>query len=98
MLRDFGDRENTRVRDLVDLVILMEHDLLVADKLAAATKRVWAERDGAKQPTLLPSLPESWPARYEQLAAAQAFYTRNFPAAVALVARLWAEMFSTAET
>jgi hypothetical protein len=28
MLRSHGDRENSRVRDLVDLVILIEHDLL----------------------------------------------------------------------
>ena len=30
MLKDFGDRENTRVRDLLDLVILVEHELLDA--------------------------------------------------------------------
>jgi hypothetical protein len=29
MSRDFGDRENSRVRDLVDLIILLEHGLLV---------------------------------------------------------------------
>jgi hypothetical protein len=26
MLRDYGDRENSRVRDLVDLVVMIEHD------------------------------------------------------------------------
>lgn len=46
MLRDFGDRENSRVRDLIDLVLLIEHDLLLADIAAAAARRVWAERDG----------------------------------------------------
>ena len=31
MTRDFGDRENSRVRDLLDLVLLIGHDLLDAD-------------------------------------------------------------------
>lgn len=38
MLRDFGERENSRVRDLVDLTILLEHGLLVPERTAAAVK------------------------------------------------------------
>ncbi|MGH8775066.1 MAG: nucleotidyl transferase AbiEii/AbiGii toxin family protein [Jiangellaceae bacterium] len=39
MLRDFGDRQNSRVRDLVDPAAV-----------AAATRQVWAERDGVGPP------------------------------------------------
>lgn len=45
MLRDYGDRENSRVRDLVDLVLLIEHDQLDPPLVAQAATQVWAERD-----------------------------------------------------
>ncbi len=98
MLRDFGDRENSRVRDLVDLIILVEHDLLVPAAVASAATQVWAERDGVEPPVRIPPLPESWPARYERLAAEHALDAQSFPAAAAHVERLWAEMYPTEET
>jgi hypothetical protein len=98
MLRDFGDRENSRVRDLVDLVILIEHGLLTPATVTAAARNVWAERDGVEPPDEIPPLPGSWPDRYERLAADHDMDTQAFPAAVASVARLWAEMFPAEET
>jgi hypothetical protein len=98
MLRGLGDRENTRVRDLVDLVILSEHDLLEPSALAAAVRLVWGERDGVSPPTSLSPLPTSWPDRYERLAAEHELSTTSFSAAVATMATLWAEMFPTEET
>lgn len=98
MLRDFGDRDNSRVRDLVDIIILIEHDLLTSVPAAAATRQVWAERDGDVPPDVIPPLPESWPDRYERLATEHDLDTQSFPAAVASVARLWAEMFPKEET
>jgi len=97
MLRDFGERENSRVRDLVDVVILMEHDLLAPATVATATRQVWAERDGIAPPKAFPPLPESWPHRYERLAADHHLDTQSFPAAAARVGRLWDEMFTTEE-
>ena len=98
MLKDYGDRENTRVRDLVDLVILAEHELLEPSALAAAVRLVWSERDGVSPPATLPSLPPSWPGRYEQLVAEHNVKARSLPAAVSTVAATWAEMFLTEET
>lgn len=98
MLRDYGDRENSRVRDLVDLVLLIEHDLLTAPAVAAAAREVWAERDGVEPPTALPALPDSWPGRYERVAAEHELDSETFTAAQALVGRLWSEMFPTEET
>lgn len=98
LLRDFGDRENTRVRDLVDLVILIERDLLRPPTVATAVLQVWSERDGAPPPVALPELPRSWPDRYEALAIELGLGAASFPAAVALVAGLWTELFSTQET
>lgn len=98
MLRDYGDRDNTRVRDLVDLVILIEHELLEPSALAAAVRLVWSERDGVSPPATLPSLPPSWLGRYERLVAEQNVEAVSFPAAVSTVVAMWAELFPTEET
>ena len=90
MLRIYGDRENSRVRDLVDLVILVEHDLLNPQALRNAVDQVWGERDATGRPTAIPPLPESWPTRYEQLATDHELQTLNFADAAALINRLWA--------
>ncbi len=90
MQRELGDRENTRVRDLADLVILVEHELLDTPRVADAVRQVWAEREGADPPVALPRLPPSWPARYEALAVEHDLATATFPDAVAIVDRLWA--------
>lgn len=97
MLRTFGDRENSRVRDLVDVVLLVEHDLLTTGAVASAVRRVWAERDGAEPPARPGPLPESWPERYETLAEDYELVARTFSAAQAVVGRLWTEMFPLKE-
>lgn len=98
MTRDFGDRENSRVRDLVDLMLLREHELLHASALAQAVTAVWAKRDGTTPPAQLPALPASWPSRYERLAAEHDVEPPLFPAAAALAAELWAQMFNAKES
>ncbi len=59
MQRDFGDRDNSRVRDVVDLVILHENDLLDPSRLSKAVREVWREREGLLPPTVLPPFPDS---------------------------------------
>jgi len=89
MLREFGDRENSRVRDLLDLVLLAESNLLDLLALRGAVYAVWRERDATAPPVALPELPVSWPARYERLAADHDVIARTFPTAVDLVTALW---------
>lgn len=93
MTRDFGDRENSRVRDLLDLVILIENDLLSPGSVADAAREVWAERNGMDPPRQLPPLPASWPARYIRLADDYDIEARTFPQAVGLVESLWLQMY-----
>ncbi|HKR48967.1 MAG TPA: nucleotidyl transferase AbiEii/AbiGii toxin family protein [Pseudonocardiaceae bacterium] len=93
MLRDFGERENSRVRDLVDLTILLEHGLLEHEQTAAAVRSVWLERNNTEPPDDLPQLPESWPDRYQRLAASQGIEIPPYVAAVANVTQLWLTMF-----
>jgi hypothetical protein len=98
MLKDFGDRGNSRVRDLVDLVILREHDLLEPPDLASELRNVWEERDGSDPPPRLPDLPESWRLKYEQQASELDLGAASFPAAVEIVFALWAEAFPAKES
>lgn len=98
MLRDYGDRENSRVRDLVDLVILIEQEALHAATLAARVVDVWRDRDNSVPPDELPTLPESWPPRYEHLASDADLDTQSFVAAMALINQLWTDMFGSKET
>lgn len=95
MHRDFGDRDNSRVRDLVDLVILYENGLLDPPRLADTVRQVWVEREERPPPTVLPAFPDSWPDRYQRLADDQNLDARTFSAAAAVVRRLWAQLGSS---
>jgi hypothetical protein len=97
MLQEFGDRENTRVRDLVDILILREHDLIDPQATARAARQVWAERDDTVPPQRFPPLPAGWPDRYEQFAAGVGLEAVTFAQAVNAVTELWTEMFPTKE-
>lgn len=98
MLLDFGERENSRVRDLIDLMLLQEHELLEPAVLAKTVADVWSERDNMPPPQRLPPLPVSWPARYERLAAEHHVDPPSFTDACARAAALWLEMFPSQET
>ena len=93
MLRDFGERENSRVRDLADLMLMLDAKLLSPTPLAAVVMEVWAERDAVAPPAAFPDLPTSWPARYERLAAENDIDPRSFDAAAEQAEALWGEMF-----
>ncbi len=97
MLKEFGERENTRVRDLVDLVILTEQGLVDPPALRAAVGCVWAEREGAEPPSRLPRLPAGWAGRYERVAGEQGLAAASFPAATARVQALWDHTFRDEE-
>jgi hypothetical protein len=96
MLMQFEDRENSRVRDLVDLVILEERKLLDPYDVAVAVRQVWAER-AAAPPVSLPALPAQWPERYERLAHEYQLRHARFDDAVTLIENLWTTMFPTGE-
>ena len=98
MLKDFGERENTRVRDLADIMLLIEAGLLTPSGLAESVIAVWTERTSAAPPTSFPALPPSWPTRYESLAATNGIEPPSFAEAQQQAAALWAQMFPTNES
>lgn len=93
MTLDFGDRENSRLRDLVDLVLMLEHGMLKPALLAARTNDVWNEREQHNPPPDLPPLPESWAIRYGPRTEQLDIETRLYQSAVARVLDLWRAMY-----
>jgi predicted nucleotidyltransferase component of viral defense system len=96
MLLTFEDRENTRVRDLVDLVILREHGLVDPARAAAAIATVFRERTTAV-PAVVPPFPSAWPDRYERIAGEHGVAASTFADAIAIIQSLWGEMFPPTE-
>lgn len=92
MLKVVADSENTRVRDLVDIVLLWEHGLIDLPTAAAAIRLVWSQRAGVL-PESFPELPVAWPARYETLAGELGLDAGTFQQAVVVVRSLWSTMF-----
>ena len=62
-----GDRPSTRVKDLVDVVLLIEAGLLPDPRLSDRLRTVFAARDGRDPPSDLPEPPASWARDYEAL-------------------------------
>lgn len=89
--RDYGDRPNTRVKDLVDLVLLAEDGLPGDGTLASAVRHVFAVRNTHDVPDELPDPPPLWRDSYPELARE---LTTDIPptldAALVLVRGLWA--------
>jgi len=98
MLRTYAHGESTRVRDLVDLMLILEHEALDLRVLAETVRTVWQERDGVEPPTSFPGAPDGWPARYEQLARENDVHPRSFAEASDRAADLWSDLLHTKES
>jgi hypothetical protein len=61
-------RENTRVKDLVDLVLLIEQAKLNTSRLPKAIRETFQRRKTHDVPTALTSPPVSWSARFSEMA------------------------------
>lgn len=81
------DRPSSRVKDLVDLVLLVEAGLLMDPaRLAARLHVVWSARDGTDPPSRLPKPPADWEAVYRRFATDLDLTARSPTRATAAVA------------
>jgi Nucleotidyl transferase AbiEii toxin, Type IV TA system len=67
MTRLYGDRQSSRVKDLVDLVLFIETGLVPSDGIVRAVDEVFTAR-GTSGPKEIPDPPVGWDARYAELA------------------------------
>lgn len=79
------DRPSSRVKDLIDLALLIERGLLVPAEFARAATIVFAERDAVPPPIDLPDPPGAWLADYAAMADALGLDSRSAIVAAALV-------------
>lgn len=88
LTRDYG-RENSRVRDLVDIVMLHEQGLLEGHDLMAAARHVFDLRGTHELPDELPDPPDFWRGRYDQLVADLEVDARTVDEAMRVAQQIW---------
>jgi predicted nucleotidyltransferase component of viral defense system len=67
--RRYGDRDSTRVKDLVDMALLLTDSRIVDAALAQALRNIFSARGTHDVPATLPPPPASWSVAYAKLAA-----------------------------
>jgi hypothetical protein len=96
--RDYGDRPNTRVKDLVDLVLLIESGLAPDASVVDAVRHVFAVRATHEVPAMLPEPPPSWVHTYPELAEGLTETPSRLDAAFDLVREFWRAASDNGET
>jgi predicted nucleotidyltransferase component of viral defense system len=91
-----GDRPSSRVKDLVDVVLLAEAGLLPHPDLAGRLHTVWQVRDGVPPPARLPEFPAAWLGDYAAMAA-ELDLDIDYPTARSTAERLFAEAVTPEE-
>lgn len=90
LTRVYGDRPSYRVKDLVDLVLLIELGLIDQPRLAARLEMVFRVRGTHPLPAELPDPPAAWHDDYAALIADLDIGARTVDAAMAVVRPVWA--------
>lgn len=84
-----GNRPSTRVKDLVDVVLLVEAGLLPDPRLPERLRMLFMARDGKEPPTELPEPPASWARDYEALITEVGAATGSVAAAMSLATAVY---------
>ena len=88
------DRPSSRVKDLVDLALLVEQELLEATAYARAVIDVFTERDASAPPSELPDPPGDWASPSAAMAADIGLDQRSLGEAATLVQRFYRFAFN----
>lgn len=89
LTRDYGDRPNTRTKDLVDLVLLIDTGLGPDRALVETTRHVFRVRATHPVPERLPELPPQWETSYAELARELAVPVDELGGALELLRTFW---------
>lgn len=95
--RTYGDRPNTRVRDLPDMVLLIDEGLEPTRELFAVVSRLFEARADQDVPGELPDPPAFWREQYPTFAAELDVSAKTFDEAMAVVRAFWATLVRTKE-
>jgi hypothetical protein len=84
------DRPNSRTKDLVDLVLLIERSALDPGEVRSALNATFTIRGTHPMPTALPAPPATWAKDFPAMAGEAGLSTTDVSAAFAILARFWA--------
>jgi len=87
----WGERINTRTKDLVDLVLLLERGLPNVAEISAALSATFTTRKTHPLPSALNRPPEQWRNEFVAMAAEAGISTTDYLAAFELLERFWAD-------
>lgn len=89
LTRDYGDRPSTRVKDLADLILLIENGLPADTHLVRTVRHVFTARETHPVPIEIPDPPPEWRASYPQIASGLTRTSPDLDSAMALLRRVW---------
>jgi len=89
--RDYGDRENSRVRDLADIVLLIEKSLVSPAGVVAVAGKLFDSRNTHRLPDALPDPPVTWGSSYSSIATEIGLDARTIEQAMARLRSFWDE-------
>ncbi|MGL4550408.1 MAG: nucleotidyl transferase AbiEii/AbiGii toxin family protein, partial [Gemmataceae bacterium] len=82
-------RANSRTKDLVDLVLLIEKGEMAAERVAPSVSATFATRGTHEVPLTLPAPPPGWEADYARMAAEADLTARDLEAGFTAVSGFW---------
>lgn len=89
--RNYGDRENSRVRDLVDMVLLIERNLVRPPGVMAIAGKLFRSRNTHPLPEGLPDPPATWRGSYASISDEIGLAARTIEQAMPLLRAFWNE-------
>ncbi|MFD8562426.1 nucleotidyl transferase AbiEii/AbiGii toxin family protein [Streptosporangium canum] len=89
LTKDYGGRPNTRVKDLVDLVLLIETGLAPDEELLKVCRHVFTVRADHTVPDEIADPPPRWDVEYPALAQGLTGTSADLTVAMALVRDFW---------
>jgi hypothetical protein len=89
LVRDYGERPSSRVKDLADLILFIDGGLEPTQELVSAVGDVFLARGSPGAPVELPDPPADWPARYAELAADLQLSAPDVQAAMSTLRAFW---------
>jgi hypothetical protein len=91
LTRDYGTRPNTRVKDLVDMVLLIEDGLPADSSLLEVVNHVFTVRATHGVPRIVPDPPPVWATDYPPLAEGRTLTKPDLAAALDLLRSFWTQ-------
>lgn len=92
--RPWEDRPNTRVKDLVDLVLFLTNDTPPVDEVRVAVQRTFELRATHQIPESLPAPPEDWRAVYDEMAKEAKLVPADIDIGFNLLTQFWVQVRS----